>query len=332
MRAAHATAGDQPPAFAYLLDGAGGATPCDPGALDRHVLKDLDKGFAWLHVERSVAQSKAGLARFDLDETVHEALLADETRPRCTVIGEGVILNLRGVNLNPGAEPEDMVSLRLWIEDRLVIGVWLRPLAATGDMRDALARGKGPATLGDFVSKYVLRLADHAEPVTASLNERLDALEESLLKEEDKPLRAELADIRAMAIDLRRFMFPQRDALTTLQIEDVDWLNELDRSHIRDAADRVIRLAEELDAIRDRAELVHDQIMDKRAEQMNQRMLVLSIVAAIFLPLGLVTGMLGMNVGGIPGEGWGEGFIVTCLVLLAVAGLQVVLFKWMKLF
>jgi zinc transporter len=332
MPSAQANPDVQPSAFAYLLDGAGGATPCDPGALDRHVLKDLDKGFAWLHVERSVAQSKAGLARFDLDEAVHEALLADETRPRCTVIGDGVILNLRGVNLNPGAEPEDMVSLRLWIEDKLVIGVWVRPLAATTDMRDGVARRKAPATLGDFVSKYVLRLADNAEPVTASLNERLDALEETLLKQEGLPLRAELADIRAMAIALRRFMFPQRDALTTLQIEDVDWLTELDRHHIRDAADRIIRLAEELDAIRDRAELVHDQIMDRRAEQLNQRMLVLSIVAAMFLPLGLITGMLGMNVGGVPGADWGLGFVITCLVLLAVAGLQVALFKWMKLF
>jgi zinc transporter len=136
-----------------------------------------------------------------------------------------------------------------------------------------------------------------------------------------------LADVRHQAIVLRRYMVPQRDALTTLEIEDLGWLGDRDRSRIREAADRVTRLGEELDAIRDRAQIVHDQIMDRRAEAMNRNMLVLSVVAAIFLPLGLITGLLGINVGGIPGEAWPWAFWVVCGLLVGIAAGQVLVFR-----
>ncbi len=91
------------------------------------------------------------------------------------------------------------------------------------------------------------------------------------------------------------------------------------------------RLGEELDAIRDRAQVVHDQIMDNRAEIMNRQMLVLSVVAAVFLPLGLITGLLGINVGGIPLASDPSGFWVVCGLLVAVCGFQLWLFRRMGL-
>ncbi len=79
-----------------------------------------------------------------------------------------------------------------------------------------------------------------------------------------------------------------------------DWLAEDDRLHIVEAADRFARMAEELEAVRERAALLHEQITDLRAEQVDQRALYISIVAFIFLPLTFITGLLGMNVEGIP--------------------------------
>ena len=110
------------------------------------------------------------------------------------------------------------------------------------------------------------------------------------------------------------------------------WLVDRDRSRLREAAERVTRLGEELDAIRDRSQVVHDQIMDRRAETMNRQMLILSLVAALFLPLGLVTGLLGVNVGGIPGADNPWAFEILCAVLVVVGAMQVWLFKRIGLF
>lgn len=255
------------------------------------------------------------------------ALTAEKTRPRFAVHCDGALLNLRGVNPLLKAEPQDMISVRLWIEKHRVVGVWLRPLRAVADLIQSIERNQAPVTPGDLVAKRALRLADRAEPTVAGLNERPDDIEDVVLGESAHSQRAELADIRRSAIAIRRYFVPQRDALTSLEIEDLDWLQQQDRNRVREAADRVTRLGEELDAIRDRAQLVYDEIMDRRSEAMDRHMLFLSVVAAIFLPLGLLTGLLGINVDGIPGAQVPWAFVIVFASLVVLAVPQFLIFR-----
>ncbi|MEL7343235.1 MAG: zinc transporter ZntB [Pseudomonadota bacterium] len=289
------------------------------------------QGFTWTHLNRDASGTRDWLEASGLDRIVIDALTAEETRPRAAGHGDGVILVLRGVNLNPGAQPEDMISVRLWIDANRVIGVWLRPLMAVKDIIEAADRGQGPKTPGGLVAKLALRLADRAEPVVAALGERIDVLEEAMLDDRAELSRSDIAAIRHDAIVLRRYMLPQRDALSTLEIEDRAWLTEADTARLREAADRVARLGEDLDAVRDRAQIVQDQILDRRSEVMNRNMFVLSIVAAIFLPLGLLTGLLGINVGGIPGTQNPAAFWVVCGLLGVLVLVQIWLFRQLKI-
>ncbi len=114
-----------------------------------------------------------------------------------------------------------MVSIRLWIEDTRIVSVGKRPLNGVSDVMDGIGRKQGPSRPGDLIARLALRLADRAEPVVATLNERVDDLEEAVLEQALSISRRELADIRRVAIVLRRFMIPQRDALTTFEIEDL---------------------------------------------------------------------------------------------------------------
>ncbi|MBY4894106.1 zinc transporter ZntB [Rhodobacteraceae bacterium N5(2021)] len=311
-------------AIGFVFDGTGAATAIAPDAESG----PLDgPPFEWRHFRRDAPETMDRLTACGLDPYVIEALTAEETRPRCSVHGNGVVLNLRGVNLNPGAEPDDMVSVRMWLEKDRIIGVWVRPLHAVSDLVAAIDRGAAAVSVGDFVARLALRLADSAEPYIATLNERIDDSEESVLEPGAEVSRADLAGLRRSAIVLRRYLLPQRDALATFEIEDLGWLSTHDRMRLREAVERVVRLGEDLDAIRDRAQIVHDQIMDQRAERMNRQSLLLSVVAAIFLPLGLLTGLLGINVGGIPGADNPWAFAIVTLALLVIgAGL----FAWVR--
>ena len=288
-------------------------------------------GFRWRHFDLSQDEGRAGLQAVGLDGMVHRALVAEETRPRCTVHGDGVIINLRGVNLNPGAEPEDMVSIRLWVTEREVVSAQFRRLMAVSDVMEAMDRGGGAGRAAELVAQLALRLADRAEPVVAALNEDIDALENDVSEGAEAGVRAKLADLRLRATVLRRYMFPQRDALSTLEIEALGWVGPADRPRLREATERVTRLAEELDAIRDRAGLVQERIADARAERMNRQMLVLSVVAAFFLPLGLLTGLLGINVAGMPGTETSWAFWAVSGLLVVLSGFQAWLFWWIGL-
>ncbi|GGD39701.1 zinc transporter ZntB [Sinisalibacter lacisalsi] len=312
-------------AFAFAPDGSGGAVAPAPRAADQPV---PEGGFAWVHVNASGPVGQGWVAGAGFDAITHAALTATETRPRATVHGQTVLMSLRGVNLNPGAEPEDMVSLRIYVSARLVVTVERRELNAVDDVIAGFERGPGPTSPGELIARIALRSADRTEPVVAALNERIDDLEAGEPGTRTRAdQRGELADIRRMAILMRRYLFPQRDALSSLEIEDLAWLDRHARSRLREATERVTRLAEELDAIRDRAQVVHDMIIDARSEAMNRQMLLLSVVSAVFLPLTFLTGLLGINVAGIPGAASPLAFWSVAGLLLALAGGLVWLFR-----
>ena len=100
-----------------------------------------------------------------------------------------------------------------------------------------------------------------------------------------------------------------------------------DRAHLREIGDRTLRFVEDLDSARDWAAVAQDELNCRLSEQMNKTMYVLSMVAGIFLPLGLLTGLLGINVGGIPGVNSHWAFIVVCVILVVTATLQMLFFR-----
>ncbi len=91
-------------------------------------------------------------------------------------------------------------------------------------------------------------------------------------------MRAKLAQLRRNLISFRRLIWPQRDVLNTLEIEDLCFFTARDRLRLREASARSARLGDELQALSERAVLVHEQILDTRAEQMNNTMLLLTAV------------------------------------------------------
>jgi len=328
------SAGSKLQAGAALIldfDGKGGCRRIDASAVTEWKPRGRS-GFLWIHAHRDAPGIEALLKNGDCDEFVRDGLTADDTRPRCTVHADGAIIILRGIDATPGAEPNATASVRFWVEEDRVVGVWLHPLQAISDILEATDKARGPKSPGDLIAAVALRLADKAEPIVTELSEQIDDMEERL--DEDLPAanRRELADIRRSAIHLRRFMFPQRDALSTLEIENLPFLAEHDRSRIREAASRVTRLAEELDAIRDRAQIVYDEIMDRRSEVMNRNTLLLAIVAAIFLPLGLITGLLGINVAGIPGAGSANAFWIVTAILCGIAVIEILIVRWLRMY
>ena len=79
--------------------------------------------------------------------------MIEDTRPRCTPIEGGAIVNLRGVNMNPGFESDEMISLRMWGEPGRLSSVRASRLMAVGDVREALIGGEGPATVGGLLAR-----------------------------------------------------------------------------------------------------------------------------------------------------------------------------------
>lgn len=291
-----------------------------------------DEALAWVHLDASHPGARNWLEReiTYLDPIIINALLADETRPRIVMFEQGALMILRGVNLNEDAQPEDMVSIRLWVDGSRIISLRRRRIKAATDLRERLALGTGPKNSADFIAMLTARLFERMEPVLTDLDERLDDVEEEIMESPTPAARQSINTLRKQAIMFRRYIAPQRDVIAHLRTCELAWLDAMNKRRLQETLDMVIRYIEDLDAIRERAQIVKDELANGLADRMNKNLYVLSVIAAIFLPLGFLTGLLGINVGGIPGSDNVSAFWVFVAGLFGIGGIQIATFKYLK--
>ncbi|WDI31176.1 zinc transporter ZntB [Hyphococcus flavus] len=292
---------------------------------------ESDYDWIWLHLNMNNEDTRRWIRKQkDIPYAAASALLAGETRPRVTGFGNGLVVNLRGVNLNEGAEPEDMVSIRIWMSEKRVVTTRRRRLKAAQDIRGEIMEGAKIASAGALLARIAGRLTERMTPFVEQIDDRVDEIEDEILTGAGDRLRARLAEARHDAVLMRRFIAPQRDALTRLSQDDSALFDTSVRVDLREVADQVTRLTEEIDAARERAMVLQDQLTDQRAEEMNRNMMVLSVVAAIFLPLGFLTGLFGINVGGMPGVDDPVAFWMVVLACGLIGFGLLIIFRIMK--
>ncbi|CAD5108798.1 zinc transporter ZntB [Zestomonas carbonaria] len=316
---------------AFVLDGRGAAR-----SIARQELDDLqfaDGESLWLHWDRSHPQTQDWLRRSSgLSEFSCDLLLEENTRPRLLALpNDELLLFLRGVNLNPDAEPEDMVSVRIFASARCVISLRLRPLRATDELIEALERGIGPKNAAELLLELADRLNNKVEALLTELSEQVDGEEEKVDADERyTPDHGLMLHVRRRAASLRRFLFPQRDIYAQLSRNKLPWFASDDGDYWNELNNRLTRYLEELEMTRERVGLVLESENRRMGERMNRIMYRFSIITAIFLPMSFLTGLLGINVGGIPGSESPYGFLIACMIVGFIAFGQWLLFRRLR--
>lgn len=316
---------------ALVLDGKGGArfiarTELDGLQLQRHES-------VWLHWDRGHPQTHTWLRTASgLNEFACDLLLEENTRPRLLPLpDENLLLFLRGVNLNPGAEPEDMVSVRIFAAAQQVISLRLRPLRATDELIEHLNEGKGPKTASELILYLAQYLTDKVQALVGDLTESVDEEEEKIDADERyTPDHGKMLHIRRRAAGLRRFLSPQREIYGQLSRSKLPWFVDDDADYWNELNNSLTRYLEELELTRERVGLVLESEDRRLRERMNHTMYRFGIITGIFLPMSFLTGLLGINVGGIPGSDSPYGFLVACALIVALALGQWWLFRRLR--
>lgn len=282
--------------FAFAVDGSKASEIPLKEAPQHHA------ALVWVHLCVSNEHARQWLGdEAKLPDYVIDALTAAETRPRCDMMGTAAFINLRGL----ASEEEDgtvlgepLASVRIYAVEGCVYSVTRRTMKALDTVKDAVARS-AIADPGDLIAEFATAITEELDPVVADLGDSLDECEAEIEANRAFELRRRVTRTRVEAIGYRRFLFPQRTALEKLAALPLGWLHDDDRQHLISAADRAARMAEEVDAIRERSGLMHETLTDLRAELIDQRSLVIAIAAMVFLPLTFLTGLYGMNVHGL---------------------------------
>lgn len=313
---------DQPPEI-RALDGKGGGGLL---AWDRAVCEALPEGMFWLHLDWDTPLAHQLLVEtFGVDPVVAEALVEEDTRPRSLAVGTDEMVILRGVNLTPGAEPEDMISLRMLVNERRVITLTRREIRSIAETKAALEKGTGPSTMAEFLVLLVEKLVDRVAPVLAQLEDAIDEEEDDLVEGKLSHVESTLVGVRGRIIRLRRYLAPQREALVRLSHEKLAWIAPEERARLAETANQLTRSIEDLDEFRERAQVIQEEIGLYYNRRLTRSTFVITLAASVLVPLNLVAGLFGMNVGGIPGKDSPYAFWVIAALFI---GLAVFVYLW----
>lgn len=315
-------------ASALLFDGKGGARELSEQEVDGWKPGD---GLLWIDLNLTNKPARQWLTGTpSVGEHTSAILLAVETRPRSLVHDDGLIVVMRGINMNPGAVPDDMVAVRMWLKRDRIITSRRRRVLSVRDVRDSLLAGKGPKTSGDFLVALTGSLAGRVEAAVENIDNLLSDLGERLGAGDVESVRVDLGVVRRQAAAIRRHLAPQRDAIDRIARSPGGLLSESEAFDLREEGDHITRQIEDLDLARENALVAQEELMNRIALEQNARMYLLSVIAAVFLPLTFVTGLLGMNVAGLPGTANPNGFLVSAGVMIALGAGLFAYFKWKK--
>jgi zinc transporter len=295
------------------LDGKGGMIPI---AEDEVIQCEQP---CWLHLNYTHRKSAEWLQSTpQIPDTVRDALAGDSIRPRVSRLGDGFMIVLRSVNHNSDARRDQLVVMRVFINDKLIVSTRRRKVSAVDEVLTDLQNGNGPIDCGSWLVDVCDALTDHTSEFIEELHDKIIELEDALL-DQRMPARGELGLLRKQLIVMRRYMAPQRDVYARLASEKLAWMDDSERRRMQEIADRLGRGLDDLDAGVARTAILADEVASAMAESMNRRTYTMSLMAMIFLPATFLTGLFGVNLGGIPGGEWKYGFSIFCLLLAALA-------------
>lgn len=286
--------------------------------------------YRWIHFDLTTP----GLADWcyaHLPPLASRTLLAKRTRPSVDVHDDGLVLTLRGVNLNAGQEVEDMVSLRVWATETLVITVRKQRIFALDDVKDQILKGDAPDTPLRLIARITERLVDRIETLSLELEDRAETMEDAGYDTDTDPPK-DLLPIRQQVITLRRHIGPLADALQDLAHIDSHLIKKPFRSRLRHTASRAKRSVDEVHEVADRLTALSDHLELQQDARLARNSYKLSVVAAIFLPLSFLTGLFGVNVAGMPGVQSDNAFVILCVSMVVLGVLLYGILRLLKWF
>lgn len=312
--------------FSYAFDKEGKGCKLNKRSAAAEV---KNEGLAWVHLDANNESTKKWLERevSYLDHLIVDALIAEETRPRIIYFEKGFLIILRGVNLNQNAEPEDMVSIRMWIDSERVISIQRRDMKAVYDICQHIELGKTIKSSGEFLYNLIYQIFSNTSPFLYGMNEKIDILEEKIMTSHDIKLREEVLQIRSQSAVFKRYLAPQKEVIAKLRFSSQEWIEDWAKRHFQENLDQATRMIEEVDEAINRSQILHDELGNALSEKLNTSMYKLSLITVVFMPLTFVTGLFGMNVGGIPGSENPLAFYVCSLVMLSAIILHIIFFK-----
>lgn len=274
--------------------------------------------FIWLHFNLSNTASEKWIARHaGIAEEFHEALHDGSRSTRIEVVGNSLIAVVNDVVHDFTWDPSDIASVWMSVGPRAIISARRMPLKSIERVRRAVESGEAIRSSVEILTHLLRDQADVLISIVRKILAQVDNIEDSLLAERLSRRRADLGGLRRVLVRLGRLLAPEPSSLFRLLQRPPTWMAEADAQELRQATEEFAVVLNDMSAMQERIKLLQEELAAHVSEQNNRSLFVLTIVTVLALPINIIAGLFGMNVGGIPLAGHEQGFWIVVGVVIA---------------
>ncbi|WBU53378.1 CorA family divalent cation transporter [Paracoccus sp. SCSIO 75233] len=264
---------------------------------------DGENSAKWAHLcIRHKATRQFLIDEAQMEDLIVDAMLQEDARSRVRIRPAGIMTLLKTMPLQSDGEarPGEMASLRVWIDESRIITTREAELAPVLDLARRIEAGTGPKTPGRFLADLIAEHLQEIDPQIEALEDQVDRIGGMVTGHQIEEACPAMVDALSRISGFIRHLGPQQIVLETLSAADHPVLDDHDRARIEDSANQLMRILEALQNLRDRVDILDNQVSRVQDRKISQNSLAFAVAATIFLPLGFLTGLFGANVGGIP--------------------------------
>lgn len=310
----------------YLFEpGAAPQTIDAPGALER--LQRASEGtptrFIWLHFNLSHAGSEPWLREHaDQAEPFFDLINQQSKSTRLQREGDALFAVVNDITFDFDFEPSDTSTLWISATQQLVITARRHPLRAIDRLRAAVKRGEALPSAVALLDHLLRDQADELLGICRRTSDHIDDIEDAMLAHKPGHRTAELGRLRRVMVRLQRLLAPDPGTFARVLSHPPAWMSVDDAQCLRHSSEEFGVVLRDLVGLQERIKLLQEEAAARVAEENNRSLFVLTLVTVLALPINLVAGLLGMNVGGVPFNQHPHGFWwVIVLVVGATAGI-----------
>jgi zinc transporter len=279
-------------------------------------------GFVWLHLSLSNAAAERWMRQsLQLADAFYESLHEGVGSTRLEVEDDMLVAVMHDVLFNLSFDAANISTVSVCMDPRLVVTARLRPLRSVDRLRATVKAGRSIRSSAELLAQLLHDQADVLVDIIRQSTARADAVEDGLLANRIATSRVELSSLRRSLVRLQRLLAPEPAAMFRLLSRPPAWLSEDDLADLRHAAEEFSAAVVDAGALTERLKLLQEELSALVNEHSNRTLVILTVVTVLALPINVVTGLLGMNVGGIPLQQHRQGFLLVVGALTCITGI-----------
>ncbi|MFZ6645636.1 transporter [Undibacterium sp. TJN25] len=275
-----------------------------------------DGSFVWLHFNlANVAAEKWMHEHSRLPEAFYEMLHEGSRSTRIEHANDGLIAVVNDVLHDFSFEASDIATLWLCVEQNVMISARRKPLQSVDRLRNAVNQGELFHSPTELLTHLLRDQADVLISIVRNSIKRVDDIEDNLLADRLNPKRVKLGELRRVLVRLQRLLAPEPAALFRLLQKPPAWVAESDVQELRQSTEEFAMVLSDMASLQERIKLLQEEIAASVNDQNNHSLFVLTVVTVLALPINIIAGLFGMNVGGVPLAQHESGFWIVVAIV-----------------